>query len=160
HLAGSFKDTRLPTGYAPYSIQNIGGKLFVTYAKRDAAKDGGFVEGQGKGFVDVYSSSGQLLQRIASRGALNAPSSVVMAPPGFRSVGADLLIATAGRRRIGASNPPPPSASRGVLRGSRQQSIAIAGLKALRFGNGVSAGDANALYFTAAPNKGKHGLFG
>jgi uncharacterized protein (TIGR03118 family) len=72
-LAGSFTDARLPRGYAPYNIQNIGGKLFVTYAKQDTAKEGGFVAGRGKGFVDVYDASGHLLNRVASGGALNAP---------------------------------------------------------------------------------------
>src|SRR5262249_4522308 len=95
-LAGSFKDAHLPKGYAPYNIQNIGGDLFVTYAKQDAAKDGGFVSGRGKGFVDVYDASGHLLKRVASGGALNAPSSVALAPAGFGSFSGNLLVANAG----------------------------------------------------------------
>src|SRR5215470_910377 len=86
-LAGSFTDAHLPRGYAPYNIQNIGGNLFVTYAQQDAAKDGGFVPGRGKGFVDVYDTSGHLLHRVASGGALNAPSGVALAPAGFGSLG-------------------------------------------------------------------------
>jgi uncharacterized protein (TIGR03118 family) len=35
-LSGSFKDPNLPAGYAPYNIQNLDGKLYVTYAKVDA----------------------------------------------------------------------------------------------------------------------------
>src|SRR5262249_6076766 len=38
--------------------------------------------------------------------------------------------------------------------------VTIPGLRALAFGNGVSAGDTNSLYFTAAPGGGAHGLFG
>jgi uncharacterized protein (TIGR03118 family) len=158
-LAGSFTDAHLPRGYAPYNIQNLGGNLFVTYAQQDAAKDGGFVSGQGKGFVDVYSSSGQLLQRVVSRGALNAPSSAALAPAGFGSASGDLLIANAGNGHIGVYDPSHRFAFRGELRGVRRP-ITIPGLKAIQFGNGVSSGDANALYFTAAPNNGRHGLFG
>jgi uncharacterized protein (TIGR03118 family) len=160
HLAGSFTDAHLPRGYAPYNIQNIGGNLFVTYAQQDAAKDGGFVPGQGKGFVDVYNSSGRLLQRVVSRGALNAPSSVVLAPPGFGSVSGDLLVANAGNGHIEVYDPSHHFAFRGELRGSNHRPITIPGLKALQVGNGVSSGDANAIYFTAAGNDGRHGLFG
>jgi hypothetical protein len=37
-LAGSFSDTNIPAGYAPFGIQNINGQIFVTYALQDAAK--------------------------------------------------------------------------------------------------------------------------
>src|SRR5262245_33487356 len=39
-LAGSFSDPRLPSGFAPFGIQNIQGALYVTYAKQDAVKHG------------------------------------------------------------------------------------------------------------------------
>jgi uncharacterized protein (TIGR03118 family) len=159
-LAGSFTDARLPSGYAPYSIQNMGGNLFVTYDRQDAAKDGGFVPGQGQGFVDVFDSSGQLLQRVGSRGALNAPSSVVLAPAGFGTVSGDLLVANAGNGHIEVFDPSHHFAFRGELRGTNNRPITIPGLKALQVGNGVSSGDANAIYFTAARNNGRHGLFG
>jgi uncharacterized protein (TIGR03118 family) len=160
HLAGSFTDAHLPRGYAPYNVQNIGGNLFVTYAKQDAARDGRFVPGGGKGFVDVYNTSGHLVRRIASGGALNAPSSVAMAPAGFGSVSGDLLVANAGNGHIEVYDPSHHFAFRGELRGTNHRPIAIRGLKAIEFGNGASSGDANALYFTAARNYGRHGLFG
>jgi uncharacterized protein (TIGR03118 family) len=160
NLAGSFTGAHLPRGYAPYNIQNIGGNLFVTYAQQDAAKDGGFVPGRGKGFVDVYDTSGHLLERVVSRGALNAPSGVALAPTGFGSLGANLLIANSGDGHIVAYDPSHHFAFRGQLRGGQHRPITIPGLKAIQFGNGVSSGDANALYFTAAPHNGSHGLFG
>jgi uncharacterized protein (TIGR03118 family) len=159
-FAGGFTDRHLPRGYAPYNIQNIGGNLFVTYAKQDAAKDGGFAAGQSKGFVDVYDTSGHLLKRAASGGALNAPSGVAMAPAGFGSLGGNLLIANSGDGHIVAYDPSHHFAFRGLLSGARRRPITIPGLKAIQFGNGVSSGDANALYFTAARNNGSHGLYG
>src|SRR5207247_857990 len=66
---GAFKDKQIPAGFAPFGIQNIGGILFVTYAKQDAnAEDD--VKGAGLGFVDAYSTTGKLLARVAQRGDL------------------------------------------------------------------------------------------
>jgi len=33
---GAFVDRKLPRGFAPFGIQAIGGRIFVTYAKQDA----------------------------------------------------------------------------------------------------------------------------
>ena len=33
-MPGAFSDPRLPKGYAPFGIQNLGGYIFVTYAKQ------------------------------------------------------------------------------------------------------------------------------
>ena len=53
----AFVDPKIPDGFAPFGIQTIGGKIFVTYAKQDAdAEDE--VAGQGLGFVDAYDGSG------------------------------------------------------------------------------------------------------
>ena len=46
------------------------------------------------------------------------------------------------------------------MRDEQGRPIAIDGLWAIEFGNGVTAGDANALYFTAGPDDEMHGLFG
>src|SRR5262249_14324105 len=35
---GTFSDPNLPAGFAPFGIANIGGRLYVSYAKQDAAK--------------------------------------------------------------------------------------------------------------------------
>ncbi len=34
----SFEDDEIPQGYAPFNVQNIGGSLFVAYAKQDSAQ--------------------------------------------------------------------------------------------------------------------------
>jgi len=38
-LSGSFTDPSLPQGYAPFGINNINGKLYVTYTKQNAQKN-------------------------------------------------------------------------------------------------------------------------
>src|SRR5262245_18059962 len=64
-LPGGFIDPQIPNGYAPFNVQNLAGRLYVTYARQDAARDGGPVAGQARGFVDVFDTSGRLLQRVA-----------------------------------------------------------------------------------------------
>jgi uncharacterized protein (TIGR03118 family) len=157
---GRFTDPNLPAGFAPFNVQNLGGKLFVTYAQQDAARDGGSVAGLGKGFVDVYDNSGHLLQRVASGGMLNAPWGVALAPAGFGSFGGDLLVGNFGDGHIDAFDPTHHFAFAGQLRGADGTPVTISGLWGLQFGNGASAGDANTLYFSAGPAHGTHGLFG
>src|SRR5437660_1421027 len=54
---GPFHDPNLPAGFAPFGISNIGGSLYVTYAKQDAdAHDN--VDGAGLGFVNVFDLNG------------------------------------------------------------------------------------------------------
>ena len=81
-LDGAFVDPNLPAGYAPFGIANIDGDLFVTYARQDAAKHDP-VRGDGLGFVDVFTTNGVFVRRFASRGVLNAPWGLEIAPDGF-----------------------------------------------------------------------------
>ena len=50
---------------------NLNGEIFVTYAQQDQEEDE--VAGPGKGFVDVFDTSGNLVRRVVSNGKLNAP---------------------------------------------------------------------------------------
>ena len=51
---GAFSDPQLPKGYSPFGIQNLGGNIYVAYAKVDR-KTGEEQEGRGLGIVDAYS---------------------------------------------------------------------------------------------------------
>jgi hypothetical protein len=51
--SGSFKDSNLPAGYAPFNIQQIGTEVFVTYALRDARGINPVVA-PGNGSVNVF----------------------------------------------------------------------------------------------------------
>jgi len=160
NLAGTFRDSNTPSGFAPFNIQHLGGKLYVTYAQQDAARDGGDVAGHGKGFVDVFDTSGHLLQRLVSHGELNAPWGVAIAPAGFGKFAGDLLVGNFGDGHIDAFGLNGHNDFKGWIMGANGQAVTIPGLWGLQFGNGTSAGDANSLYFSAGPNHGMHGLFG
>ena len=161
--AGAFTDPNLPAGFAPFNIQNLGGNLYVTYAKQNDAKNAD-VSGPGNGFVDVYDPTGKLMQRLISRGWLNSPWGVAIAPAGFGDYAGDLLVGNFGDGIINVFN-----LSTGAYVASLQDvegnPYVIEGLWALQPGNGHNGGDANAIYFTAGiggPNGTvqSHGLFG
>ncbi len=158
-MPGAFRDPDIPERYAPFGIQNVGGTIFVTYARQDAAREDD-VPGAGHGFVDMFDTSGTLLGRVATRGALNSPWGLAMAPAGFGKFGGDLLVGNFGNGKIhafalGAGGAQPA----GTLR-SGGDPIVIDGLWALQFGNGTVAGPTDTLFFTAGPDDESHGLFG
>src|SRR5713101_4762802 len=160
-LAGSFSDPRIPTGFAPFNIQNLEGKLYVTYAKQDATKHDD-VAGKGNGFVDVFDTDGNFIQRVDSRSKLNSPWGLVFAPADFGRFSNDLLVGNFGDGRINAySRDGDHFHFHGQLQGPDGQPISIDGLWALRFGNGSpNSGPTNFLFFTAGINDEADGLFG
>jgi uncharacterized protein (TIGR03118 family) len=157
-LSGSFTDSDLPAGFAPFNIQYLGGKLYVTYAKPDAAKQAN-VPGAGNGFVDVFDTSGNLVMRLGSGGALDSPWGLALAPADFGAFSNALLVGNFGDGRINAFDPQ-SGHFLGQLDGLDGNPLAIDGLWGLSFGNGVTAGGTNVLYFAAGPAHETHGLFG
>ncbi|HVW38776.1 MAG TPA: TIGR03118 family protein, partial [Pirellulales bacterium] len=156
-LAGSFADGSLPAGYAPFNIQSIGGQLYVTYAFQQAAgEEGGgsgasfFTPRSTGGIVDVYNTDGTFVKEFSTDSHLSAPWGMAMAPASFGTYANDLLVANFGDGTIDAFDPTTGSYL-GQLSDTSGNPISINGLRGLSFGNGVSAGDANALYFTAEP---------
>ena len=157
-LAGTFDDPRLPPGFAPFGIQNLQGDLYVTYAKQDEAKQDD-VPGPGLGFVNVFDPNGHLLRRVASRGPLNAPWGLALAPAGFGRFSNRLLVGNFGNGRINAFD---LATGRfiGPMRGTDGHPLIIDGLWGLSFGNGVLDQPTEVLFFTAGPGDEGHGLYG
>ena len=157
HLVNSFTDPTVPPGFAPFGIHNIGGNLYVTFAKQNAAKFDDDA-GPGRGFVDVFAPDGTLLQRLASRHRLDSPWGVTLAPATFGAFGGDILVGNFGDGRINAFN---PTTGRflGQLR-THGGPITISGLWGLRFPAGSLNVTPNALYFTAGLNHEADGLLG
>jgi uncharacterized protein (TIGR03118 family) len=154
---GLFVDPRLPAGYAPFDIAEFAGKLYVTYAKQDAGLEDD-VAGPGNGFVDVFTNDGALVRRLVTRGALNSPWGLAMAPANFGRFTGALLVGNFGDGHINAYNPVTGSYL-GQLRGPNGRPIAIDGLWSLRFGNG-NAAKTNELIFSSGPGNETHGLLG
>ena len=148
-LVGSFTDTKL-TGLVVYGIQNINGKLYVTFS--DSARS--------KGAVDVFSTSGKLIKTLTKDAHLKAPWGVALAPKNFGPASNALLVGNVGDGRMSAFN-----AKTGKFitqcKDTSNKVISISGLWALAFGQGGGMnGNPNQLFFTAGPNGYANGLFG
>jgi uncharacterized protein (TIGR03118 family) len=154
----AFKDDQLPKGFSPFNVQNIGGSLYVAFAK---VEPGGTdeVQGAGLGYVDVFSPSGKLLRRLEHGPWLNAPWGLALAPGDFGAFSHNLLVGQFGSGEIAVYD---VSSGRfvGTMQDPTGAALSIEGLWALSFGNGATAGPLNTLYFTAGIQDESHGLFG
>ncbi len=150
-LVKSFTDPTVPEGYAPFNVQVLDGKLYVTFAKQDASRHDN-VDGAGLGFVDEFSLDGSLIQRVASHGALNAPWGLAIAPAGFGEFSGDLLVGNFGNGNINVFNPT-TDAYLGMLDKANGKPFQETDLWALQ-----ASGDQ--ILFTAGLANESHGLFG
>jgi uncharacterized protein (TIGR03118 family) len=157
HLAGSFQDEDIPSNYAPFGIQNLNGLIYVTYAEQNSLKHDD-IAGHGHGFVDVYTSNGFLIERLASRGALDSPWGMTLAPAGFGKLGGDLLVGDFGDGRINAFNPF-NGRFLGQLGNEDDKPLTIDGLWGLTVGT-ASTGGTGTLLFSAGIDDEQDGLLG
>lgn len=155
--AAFFRDRTLPAGYAPFGIAALGNAVYVSYAKQDAdAEDE--VDGAGRGFVDRYVGLGLVHQRVASRGVLDAPWGLTVAPASFGSLAGDLLVGNFGDGRISAFDRH-TGAFEGQLRNRHGVRLQISGLWGLLPGTAATGGT-DALWFSAGIADEAHGLVG
>ncbi|HEV7913185.1 MAG TPA: TIGR03118 family protein [Albitalea sp.] len=157
-LSGSFIDPLLPAGYAPFNVQNLNGSLYVTYAQQNADKDEE-VSGAGHGIVDRFDLQGNLISRIATGGALDAPWGLAIAPDSFGALSGKLLVGNFGDGHISIFDQN-NFAYLGQVTGPGGHPLAIDGLWAITPGNDGGAGSSHLLYFSAGPDEEAHGLFG
>jgi uncharacterized protein (TIGR03118 family) len=159
-VAGGFKDPGIPAGYAPFNAQALEGKIFVTFAKqdKDAADDD---HGPGRGYVDVFDTEGHLERRLVSRGVLNSPWGLAIAPASFGALAGNLLVGNFGDGKINVFDIHAPAGygeekvvAKGALGTAANKPLQIDGLWA------VAVGPDQKVYFTAGQNGEDNGLFG
>jgi uncharacterized protein (TIGR03118 family) len=149
---------RIPRGFAPFNIQNIGGTLFVTYAKQDAARHDP-VGGDGFGFVELFTPAGRHIGHLEHGDWFNAPWGVVWTTRDFGEFSNAILVGNFRSGWIAAFNGFTHKFL-GFVRKSDNSLMFIDGLWSLTFANDGTAGLANTLYFTAGINNETNGLFG
>ncbi|MDR0225372.1 MAG: TIGR03118 family protein [Burkholderiaceae bacterium] len=174
--------TARPGDPVPFNIQVLNDgtrdRVFVLYAmsQPDPQDAGAFHAGEedamdaaaeaaggnrpARGKLAEFDLEGRLVRSYADDNRLNAPWGVAIAPADFGPLSGRLLVGNfGGAGRICAFD---LDSGRYVddLRDSQDRPVAIAGLWALQFGNGVALGDSNALYFAAGPADETEGLFG
>ena len=170
HFVGFFTDPNITPdaaspGFAPFGIQNINGRLYVTFAKQNDERHDD-VAGAGSGFVDVFELDGTFKSTFATGGVLNSPWGLALAPDGFGRFSDHLLIGNFGDGHINAFDFHSRH-SDGPLKNDRGEAIFIGGLWGLKFGGGgknaagvLVNGRPNELFFTAGIGDEGHGLFG
>lgn len=152
-----FRDRFLPRGYAPFNVAAIGDKVLVTYAKQDADRTDD-VAGRGHGFIDAFTTYGAFLHRVASRGDLDSPWGLTLAPADFGRFSNDLLVGNFGDGRIHVLDPR-TGRELATLTNSSHHAIVIDGLWGLLVGD-AAAGGPDAVWFSAGPDDEAHGLLG
>jgi uncharacterized protein (TIGR03118 family) len=153
HFVKSFRDPLIPRDFAPYGIQAINGKIWVTYTS---------LTNKPGGFVDVFDTDGRLVRPFfALFGPLNSPWGVALAPANFGRMSNAILISNnTPQGRINAFNPE-TGEFLGPLRDDTGRPIQIDQLWAIQFGQGAASnGPTNQLFFTAGPSNYANGLFG
>ncbi len=168
----------LPGDFVPFNISTLGSRVFVTYAKSrvspndtaqffageedamgaDTEKAGGFVPDRGR--LVEYTLQGKLVQVYKDEKHLNAPWGVAIAPAQFGAFAGSLLVGNFGGAGYVTAFDLNNGNFLGYLRRTDGSFVAIPGLWGLQFGNGVTLGDADALYFAAGPEDEAAGLFG
>jgi uncharacterized protein (TIGR03118 family) len=158
-FVGSFTDSSVPAGYAPFNVVNINGDLYVTFAKQLGPDNEDDAAGPGRGFVDIFHPDGTLARRLISQGVLNSPWGLAVAPPSFGAFAGKLLVGNFGDGTIHAFDPTTGHLI-GQLTNPDGSDLIIPGLWTLLFGNGGRGGSPDILYFSAGSDGEQHGLFG
>ena len=167
-----------PGDFVPFNIQTIGNRVFVTYAKSrisstdltqffageedsvvaDAERASGYQPDRGR--LVEYDTAGNQVRIYRDDKHLNAPWGVAIAPASFGAFAGAVLVGNFGGAGLISSFSSTTGEFLGFLRKGDGSFVAIAGLWGLQFGNGVSLGDSDALYFAAGPEDEGGGLFG
>jgi uncharacterized protein (TIGR03118 family) len=143
-LTGSFSDPTIPRGFAPFGIQAIDDKLYVTYAATNGGPDG---------YIDIFTETGKFVKRFASGPPLNQPWGLAVAPKDWGPLSGTLLVGN--NIMTGTINGYNLSTGKlvGTMKTSAGKLIHVNGLWGLEFGGGSALnGNKNQLFFTAGPN--------
>ena len=154
----AFEAEGVPRGFAPFNVQNVGGTLFVTYAKQDAPRHDP-VGGDGLGYVELFTPSGKHIGHLEHGDWFNAPWGVVWTTRDFGEFSNAILVGNFRSGWIAAFNGFTHKFI-GWVRNPDDTLVTIDGLWSLTFGNDANAGPANTLFFTAGINNEADGLFG
>jgi uncharacterized protein (TIGR03118 family) len=154
-LAGTFTDSAIPEGFAPFGIRDINGVVYVAYAN---------VSGGAGGFVEKFNEDGTPVtpgKPLIHGGPLNQPWGIAAAPGNFGPLSNTLLISN--NTDTGTINAFDPITGHfvGKLKDTRGKPIVIDQLWAIDFGDGMGAnGGVNQLFFAAGPDNNLAGEFG
>jgi len=142
---GAFVDRAKPDWFAPFGIQAVGDRIFVTYAYRAPVNGNDAPHG---GYVDEFDLNGRLIAHVGQKDELDEPWGVALAPSGFGRFGGALLVANFGGGRI--------NAYRRVEDGwalSGRLPVTVDGVWGIAFGTGGMSGPRTTLFYAAGPHE-------
>jgi uncharacterized protein (TIGR03118 family) len=148
----SFTDHSIPAGFTVGNVQDINGKLYVSYVA---------INGSAGGFVDIFGEDGTFVKTLISGAPLNQPWGFAMAPSNFGPLSNTLLVTN--NTNTGTINAfdPTTGALVGTVKNKAGKPLKINQLWGIEFGGGTPAnGNTNQLFFTAGPKNGVNGIFG
>jgi uncharacterized protein (TIGR03118 family) len=151
-------DDRVPEGFAPFNVQNIGDTLFVTYAKQDAPRHDP-VSGAGFGYVKIFTLKGNLIGHLEHGDWFNAPWGTVWTTRDFGTFSNSILVGNFRNGWIAAFDGFTYK-FKGFVENADNSRMFIDGIWSLTFANDGTAGTANTMYFSAGINDENDGLFG
>ncbi len=156
---GAFVDPAIPSWYAPFGIQALGGRIFVTYAWRAPVNGNDAPTG---GYVDEFDLDGRLVAHVGRTTELDEPWGLALAPPGFGRLGGNLLVANFGSGRINVYG----RRGRGWTLHGRLP-FRVPGVWGIAFGTGGMSGPRTTLFYAAGPHRWRgttevdvHGVLG
>jgi uncharacterized protein (TIGR03118 family) len=143
--------------WSAFGIQNVGGNIVVTYAKREPG-DTDEEHGAGFGRVAIFDTDGRFLSELEQGPWMNAPWGIALSPADFGAFSHRILIGNFGSGHIQAFNTI-TGRHEGRLLNPDGTPLFIENVWALSFGSGTT-GLFNELFFTSGPNDENDGLFG
>jgi uncharacterized protein (TIGR03118 family) len=168
----------MEAGFAPYNVRDIAGLLYVTFAKQGVAPSVTAaatassapvcaVPDQGNGFVEIFSTDGELIERLVSHGNLNEPWGLTYVPSTFGRFGGELLVGNHGDGHINAFDAVFGTFLGQINGAGSGKALSIQDLWSISMVPHIDAeGDDDSdnpldvsLYFTAGPG-GTNGVFG
>ncbi len=145
------------SNWSAFGIQNVGGNIVVTYAKR---RQGETDEEHGTGFgrVAIFDTEGRFLNELQPGPWMNAPWGIALSPADFGAFSHRILIGNFGSGHIEVFNTI-TGRHEGELLNADGNPLFVENIWALSFGSGTT-GLFNELFFTSGPNDENDGLFG
>lgn len=154
---GGFPTPAVAAGLVPFNVQDIGGKVYVTYSLPGHVPQ--TTAAGGEGAVGIFDENGNPISSFTSPD-LASPWGIALAPTGFGPFGGDLVVgnfAYGGVSNVGGEiNAYNPTTDAFIA--TLDSNPAWQGLWALQFGNGGSGGDPGILYFTTGLAAETNGL--
>jgi uncharacterized protein (TIGR03118 family) len=152
----SFTDTKLPAGFAPFGIQDIGGQVYVAFAATN---------GKAGGYIDIFNEDGTFVKTLVKTKHLNQPWGFAVAPSNFGTLSNTLLISNnTNGGTINGFNLTTGAFVGTVVNATGKNAgkpIVINQLWGIEFGGGTANdGNTNQLFYTAGPKNNLNGVFG